>query len=95
MTFQQEYLCTFWDSVGEFTLKELARLYHQRTDEWDELICTGRNERGVAIPVTADQRRLVDQNAKRVYSELKQKAQALGFTTKEWHQAVISARDNR
>ena len=44
-------------------LYELAKQFHDETEAYDLTVCTGRNERGVAMPVGAYERGLIYRNA--------------------------------
>ncbi len=51
-----------WDDENTARLKDIARLYHEETEAYDQLICTARH-RGTSMPVTPEQRHLVTRNA--------------------------------
>ena len=50
-TFQQEYKVAFWhdpENAPDRLLRALAREYHVRTEEYDQLIC--RHVKGIGFP---------------------------------------------
>ena len=90
--FQREYLGVPWTpSPQEKQLRELAREYHERTERFDQIHCKGRDKRGIAIPVTFDERSACTKNAMRVRGELGVEAARLGFTPKQWGEAIRNA----
>ena len=62
---------------GEFSydekdqgLHELAQQYLEETEAYDQLICSVKNDRGVAIPVDNHEFRLINKNALKVRNRL-------------------------
>lgn len=62
---------------GDFTptekdhrLYELAKQYHAVTEAYDQSVCTGRNERGIAIPVNSYELILINRNALKIRERL-------------------------
>lgn len=66
--FQREYMGE-WESPDK-DLYNMAKLYHDNCEAYDQLVCMGRNERGVAIPATGEEFRLVAQYAQLQLKEL-------------------------
>lgn len=90
--FQREYLGVPWTpSPEEKRLRELAHEYHERTERFDQIHCKARDKRGIAIPVMPDERSACTKNAMRVRDELGVEAARLGFTPKQWHEAISNA----
>lgn len=88
-TFHQEYLNEFWDTRANLgALAALGDQYHRQTEEYDRIVCRGRNIRGVAIPANGDQRKLIVKFANQLYFTLGAEAQKLGFSADEWRQEV-------
>lgn len=70
---RSEYLCTFWDDdPTERRLKELARGYHERTEVYDQQVCSGRDEHGFAKPMNACESMLCTRHAWQVTRELRE-----------------------
>ena len=62
---------------GDFTptekdrrLYELARQYHAEAEAYDQSVCTGRNERGIAIPVNSYELVSINRNALKIKERL-------------------------
>lgn len=70
--FLKEYLCE--PSPVDECMRacyEAAEIYERETDKFDAEICThGKSKRGEPIPVTAEERRLSNDNAKAVRARL-------------------------
>lgn len=68
-----EYLCCFWDDYPDSKrIKQLARAYHERTEAYDQIVCTGRDEHGFAKPMSACESMLINQHARQVIRELRE-----------------------
>lgn len=89
--FQREYFGMWTPNPAENRLRELAREYHERTERFDQIHCKARNERGIAIPITLDEWSACTINAVRVRNELGEEALRLGFTPKQWSDAIRNA----
>ena len=90
--FHREYLVLPWTSSPEEKRKrELAREYHERTEAYDRTVCTGPIVRGGIMPVTPEQSSLINRNARKVRDELGVEAARLGFTPKQWCEAISNA----
>lgn len=64
-------------------LAELAREYIERTDSFDNLICTGPVWKdGSKMPINSDERGQMTRNAIRVMEEMVGRANELGFGRK-------------
>ena len=62
---------------GDFTptekdsrLYELAKQYHEETEYYDQAVCSGRTERGIAIPIDAYEHGLINRNAMKMRKRL-------------------------
>lgn len=86
--FMQVYLAQPLRRTG---LQELATEYHQETEAYAQKVCTGKTDEGVAVPMTADQRRLININALEVHRVKLIQVRELGFTNKDFWQAVVNA----
>lgn len=51
-------------------LHPYALAYHRMCEAYDQQVCTGRDNRGIAIPVTPHEHVLVDLNARDVFKKL-------------------------
>ena len=80
-------------SYGDFTptdedrrLYELAKQYYDETEAYDQRICSGRNERGVAMPIDSCEIGLINRNAQIVFERLTTQNKDIGRT--ELRQAI-------
>ena len=90
--FQREYLGVPWTpSPEEKLLRDLAREYHERTEAYDSTVCTGPIVRGGIMPATPEQHALINRHARTVRDELSVEAARLGFTPKQWREAISNA----
>lgn len=89
--FQREYLGVWTPSREEKRLRELAREYHERTEAYDRTICTGPIVRGGIMPATPEQHALINRHAGTVRDELGIEAARLGFSPKQWREAISKA----
>ena len=62
---------------GDFTpiekdrrLYELAKQYHEETEAYDQTVCIGRTESGIAMPIDTYEFGLINRNALRVRKRL-------------------------
>ncbi|MDO6426211.1 hypothetical protein Q4489_04265 [Thalassotalea sp. 1_MG-2023] len=69
-TFQQQYLGEFVISEEEKVLHNLAKQYHEETENYDRIVCSARNERGVAVPVNGWELVNINRNAREVKTRL-------------------------
>ena len=87
--FQREYLGVPWTpSPEEKRLRELAHEYHERTEAYDRTVCTGPIVRGGIMPATPEQHSRINIHARTVRDELGVEAARLGFTPKQWREAI-------
>ena len=90
--FKREYLEVPWTpSPEEKLLRDLAREYHERTEAYDSTVCTGPIVRGGIMPATPEQHALINRHARTVRDELSVEAARLGFTPKQWREAISNA----
>jgi hypothetical protein len=62
-------------------LTEYGLHYHRRCETYDQDICNAVNERGIAIPITHDEQRSVNHNARMVMNELAEELVIAGLAT--------------
>jgi hypothetical protein len=55
---------------------ELWLEYYERTEAYDRTVCTGPRIRGAVMPRTPEQARLINEHARKLYSETLSKIQA-------------------
>jgi hypothetical protein len=62
---------------GDFTptekdrqLYELAKQYHEETEAYDQTVCSGRTERGIAMPIDAYEYGLINRSALKMRKRL-------------------------
>lgn len=51
-------------------LYELAKQYHDETEAYDQTVCSGRTEQGVAMPINPYQFGMINRNAIQVQKRL-------------------------
>lgn len=89
--FQREYLCDPWEREGIRELDELAEKYHEACESFDRRVCTLRNHKEIAMPANSSEMFLVNRNARGVRDALGAMAANLGFSSEEWHNAIVLA----
>ena len=88
---RNEYCGEWVDRPHWNQMRQLAEHYVDETEAYDSLVCTGRSERGVAIPVSYDERRSCRIYADTLKQELGWLALQLGFTAADWQHEVQRA----
>ena len=68
-------------------LYELARQYHEETEAYDQTVCSGRNDRGVAMPVDVYEHGLINRNALKVRAQILKDNPCI--ERNELHKAII------
>lgn len=86
--FPQEYACQFAQSDNEIELRKLAHDYHQLTETYDRMICTGPVLNDGIVPADGIERGRINKNARKVYDLLFIEAQKLGFSRAQWTAAI-------
>ena len=78
---------------GNFNINEknkllfgLAKQYHEETEAYDQLICSGQSKRGVSIPTTPYEHSLINRNAQTVLTRLRLEHPEIN--REELHQAI-------
>jgi hypothetical protein len=61
----------------ELLAEQLYIEYHYLTEQYDQRVCSGRTERGIAIPASGLQRRLSGAYAKSIQKRMREKAMEL------------------
>lgn len=88
--FNREYLATF-PNENKTRLRELALEYHQKCEEYDRLVCTGPIKNGSVKPIGAELG-LVNQNARKVFKELKDEMILEGLGGDLWKEIQLVER---
>lgn len=57
--------------------------YYQQVDNFDKLVCNGKNERNELIPMTTNQYIAINKNALKIKNWLNKSFKELGYTYKE------------
>lgn len=81
--------------LGEFKssdigmcLYELAKEYHEKTEEYDRTVCSVRNERGIAMPANGYELSLINRNAYAVRERILKENP--NITSRQLHGAITS-----
>jgi hypothetical protein len=74
-----ELINSFNVSTEERRLRELGEEYHRRTEAFDLMTCAHRNERGIAVPISREERRACNLNAYEVETDLLARARDEGI----------------
>lgn len=85
--FEKEIMGDYQPQDGSLTT--LALLYHQRCEEYDKTICTGKDKHGVAVAATGEESTLINRHAREVKTELDEQALRMGYTPRELQQEII------
>ena len=85
--FQTEYLGTFEPSIPA-ELCEMAQYYYEVTESFDQIVCSARSPKGVAIPATGEERLRIERNAREVLCRLLRAANRSGYSSKDFHNAM-------
>ena len=73
----------------EIRLREIAKQYHDRCDLYDRSVCTGISPRsGEAIPVTGEERSMVNAHARQRHREAVAQGFSAGFTEQQVVRAI-------
>jgi hypothetical protein len=70
-------------------LFDLAEEYHFRTEAYDRTVCTGPIRHGGIMPITGEERSLVNRHARSVMQEMVCRAESIGFQPEAMH-GIIS-----
>ena len=81
------------ESKADRVLRKLAQRYHQETEGYDREVCTGPIINGSIMPEGGLQRALITRNARRWNDKLCRRALRIGFSEKEWNQALNNEGD--
>jgi hypothetical protein len=90
--FESQHLGTFEPESPEAKqLRELAEKYHKLTEDYDRSVCTGPIVKGSIRPANGHESALINRHAQTLNRDLCLDAQRLGFSAKQWHEAVTKA----
>jgi hypothetical protein len=79
---------------GEFTpepvtpIDNLAREYYARAEAYDRTVCTGPIRDGSIMPANWREQSLINRHATNLLRELNERAERLGYTRRDLHQAM-------
>lgn len=76
------------ERVAHKTLYLIAQEYHQRCEAYDQTVCSLRNEKGVAVPMSESERARISINAIKVREEIVYRADQMGLTREEVLEAI-------
>jgi hypothetical protein len=88
--FRRQYMNGSWPSEEEMVLRQLAEEYHERCEQYDVGVCSGRRD-GIAVPRTSEETRLINVNARRVLDDLTPRANAAGYSREALIRAIQKA----
>lgn len=87
--FTREYMGELpQQTENQRALFDLALRYERYCESYDQSVCSRRDLKGVAIPITAFESGQINRNAVRVFKELMGEAEALGFTPQEFRTEI-------
>lgn len=86
---KNEVLGVFWADDKQLQLDRLAAHWVQETEDYDQRICHCFNERGLALPVTAEERHASHAFARELERDCLWIALQLGLGQMDW----LAARD--
>lgn len=89
--FAKQYSGNF-DDERSAKIEELANRYHAECESYDRRVCTGRNDRGVAIPLSPHEQGLIGRNATNVRERIVSEATCHGITWREIQNAMRQGR---
>lgn len=87
--FETQHMCTFAQTNLDRLLLDLAWRYHEECEVYDRLHCTAMKGK-IAMPANGEERTLMARHARDVHGRLWLEARDLGFTSSQWHDAIIS-----
>ncbi len=77
------------ETEQERKLRELAETYHTGCEAYDRHVCSGTSPRtGEAIPLTHDERRLINRHALEMRDTVIVEGGRLGFTPRQVEEAI-------
>lgn len=82
--FAREIFGDWWDDDKLCQLDALAAHWAQETEEFDQQICHCIDERGIALPITSEERRACTEFARELERDYLWIAMALGLTSSDW-----------
>jgi hypothetical protein len=88
ISFAQQYMGHFVDDQNREELYRLADQYLSETETYDRTVCTGPIERLGIRPANGDEYVLVSRDARRVYDTLMKTVKALGYTSRDFLNAI-------
>ena len=83
--FKQEYFIGYYKNPEALCADLAVKEYDFLCEEFDRMVCHGTTPVGIAIPVNAHERALINQNAKAVRLKMFEK---YGVSAKAFHEAL-------
>lgn len=87
--FTAEYQAEF--VAGERHYYKLAMEYHDRTEAYDQRVCSRKTTRGIAVPYSGQERQLVNRNAKMVFQDIANREGLQMQEFLEFRRAIVDA----
>jgi hypothetical protein len=75
-------------SEREIKLRELAKDYHETCEAYDQAFCTGRTDKGVAMPVNAEEMGKINLHAHLVFARVRDEGKRCQLSTDEVMKAI-------
>lgn len=85
--FEAEYLCSFENTTPQ-ELYELGKKYHTICEEYDQSVCSYKNEKGVAIPTNNYEFVLINRHAMKIRKDINREGMLKGFSPKEIREVI-------
>lgn len=82
------YLCKFETTETDKIKYSLAKQYHDETEAYDRLVCTGPARDGCAMPATGAQFQLINTHARQVRDRVMVEAELNGISRADMQRAI-------
>lgn len=91
-SFLREYIGIPWHDPKEDALRAAAKAYHEETEAYDRMVCTGPIHDGMIMPMGPVEMGMIGRNARDTRERIfRERLVGLGVTQKEWQQAIVAA----
>lgn len=85
---REQYLCKFETTETDNIKYALAKQYHDETEAYDRLVCTGAVREGCVLPATDSQFRLINTHARQVRDRVMAEAERNGISRPDMQRAI-------